>query len=306
MPARPVTDEQMAKLRPYLCGQASPSGEVDSFCPLHPDRKRSAQINIKKGLFYCNAGCRGLTVDQLIEAEGYWLPPERGSAPEFTEGVSTNGNGHPPEALSIVEVRRWHEALMRDEDDAGSLLHRLRGIERSTAIRFQLGWDGKRRVFTIPVRSARGKLWNVRRYNPAAPADRRKIWGLRGRNDPRLFPAQVLRAAGAIVVCEGEWDALMTVQNGFIAITRTGAAHVWKSKWCKHFEGRDVYLCHDCDTMGDLANKRVAEALESSASSVRVIHLPYPYTPKHGRDLTDYWLDNHKPHEFKQLMAEAT
>lgn len=304
--AQPVTAEQLEKLRPYLCGQASPAGEVDTYCPLHQDGKRSAQVNLKKGLFYCNAGCGGLTVRQLVEAEGYWLPPHRNGAEPFREGVSQTKD-EDPEQISLLKIRRWHKALMADEDDAGSLLQRVRGIDRPTMERFELGWDGLRRVFTIPIRSARGKVWNVRRYDPKVPADsdRRKIWGLRGHNDPKLFPAIMAKEPGPIVICEGEWDALMTIQNGFAAITRTGAAHVWKAKWSKYFVGRTVYLCHDCDTMGELANKKVAQVLRPVASRVLIVNLPYEYTPKHGMDLTDYWIDGHTPFQFKGLLAEA-
>jgi len=296
----------MGKLRPYFAGEASPSGEYDMYCPMHKDSNRSAQLNPQKGVWYCNAGCGGGTVAQLVEAEGYWIP---------MDGRSLNGyhlkenNGHrPPESLpTITELRRWHEALMADEDDSGTQIHRLRGLERSTAIRYGLGWDGKRRVYTIPVRSARGSLWNVRRYTPHAPEGRRKIWGIRGHNAPRLFPAAALIPYDLpIIICGGEWDALITLQNGFICVTRTAAEHVWKPEWNDYFSNRDVYLCHDMDEMGRIANGRVKKELEPVANFVKVIQLPYPFQAKHGNDLNDFWLDGGTPARFQEMMRYAT
>src|SRR5689334_7711220 len=84
--AAPATQEQLEKLRPYFAtGEASPTGEVDIYCPMHEDGNRSAQLNPEKGVWYCMAGCGGGTVDQLIEAEGYWVP---------MDGRKLNGNGN--------------------------------------------------------------------------------------------------------------------------------------------------------------------------------------------------------------------
>jgi hypothetical protein len=304
--AAPATEEQLERLRPYFAGEASPAtGEIDMYCPMHADNNRSAQLNPRKGVWYCMAGCGGGTVAQLVESEGYWEP---------MEGRQLNGNHangsvrKAPQPLpTTLDIRRWHEALMDDEDDSGSQLHRRRGIKRSIAIRFKLGWDGKRRVYTIPVFSARGRLWNVRRYNPDVPEGRRKIWGIRGHNAPRLFPALALVPYDEpIIVCGGEWDALITIQNGFRCVTRTAAEHVWKSEWNEYFANRVVYGCHDCDDMGDIANGKLRKEIEPIAAEYRTIQLPYPHTVKHGMDLTDFWIDGGKPNQFRKLLSEAT
>lgn len=306
--AKPATASQLERLRPYFAGEASPAGEVDTYCPLHPDENRSAQVNVRKGVWFCNAGCGGGTIAQLIENENYWVPINGRRGPNIKNGVvDMPQNGKSAESASMNEIRRWNEALMSDEDGSGEALQRSKGISRAIAIRFELGWDGKRRVYTIPVRSLRGKIWNVRRYSLLNQhSDRRKIWGLRGRNFPRLFPTSSLVPWDEpIIICEGEWDALLTIQNGFRAITRTGAAHVWKREWNQYFANRDIFICHDRDHTGRLGDKKVRKALEPIASSVRQIILPYPYQLKHGFDISDFWQDNHKPVEFEELMEEA-
>lgn len=304
--AAPATVEQLERLRPYFVGEASPTGEVDIYCPMHDDGNRSAQLNPEKGVWCCHACSAAGTIDQLVESEGYWVPMAGRTLNGYTP---SNGNGYrPPEPLPAVkDLRRWHEALMADEDEAGTRIHRLRGLLKTTAIRFGIGWDGQRRVYTIPVRSPKGALWNVRRYTPDAPEGRRKIWGVRGSNAPRLFPAVALIPWDKpIIVCGGEWDALTTLQEGFRAITRTAAEHVWNSEWNDYFANRDVYLCHDMDEMGSLANTKVRKELEPHANFVKAIELPYPQAMKHGNDLNDFWLDGGTPASFEELMRYAS
>lgn len=304
--AAPATSEQLEKLRPYFAGEASPTGEVDAYCPMHADNNRSAQINVQRGVWKCHACGAGGRIDQLVECEGYWIPLDGRVLNGNGAARRPHSNGKPEPMPTIKDLRRWHESLMSDEDGAGTRIHRLRGLTRPTAVKFMLGWDGKRRVYTIPVRSTRGKLWNVRRWTPDSKNGGKKIWGIKGHNDPRLFPAAALIPWDVpIIICGGEWDALTTIQEGFCAITRTGAEHVWNKAWNEYFANREVYLCHDMDETGRIANGKIRKELEPIATSVRTIQLPYPYRMKHGNDLNDFWLDGGTPYKFQQLMKAA-
>jgi hypothetical protein len=42
---------------------------------------------------------------------------------------------------------------------------------------------------------------------------------------------------GAIIVCEGELDAIICNQYNFRAVTRTNSARSWKAEWNKLFKG---------------------------------------------------------------------
>lgn len=300
----PVIAKQMEGLRPYIAGGASPTGEVDMYCPMHEDRTRSATINFEKGLWYCCAGCGGGTIAQLLKDSGYWVPM-----------ADRNLNGAPrsspatrkPEPLpKLKDLRRWNEALLSDQDRAGSRLARVRGLNRSIMIRYGLGWDRSRKRYIIPVRSAKGKLWNIRRYTLDPGPDERKINGLRGHNNPRIYPAMALVPWDEpIIICGGELDALITIQNGFRCVTRTAAEHVWHSEWNEYFRNRAVYLCHDHDATGQLANERVRAALLEVGTEARTVTLPYPWFEKHGMDLTDFWMDGGTPYKFDKLLEEA-
>jgi hypothetical protein len=197
----------------------------------------------------------------------------------------------------------WHSALM---SNPGSLqwLKERRGLHIETLQNYQIGLkDG--RLYTLPVRSPDGDIWNVRYYNPNPPGERRKIWGERGYNSPpRLYPIGIFDDDPAeVIIGEGEWDVLLAIQSGFCAITRTSAADVWDMGWGDLFAGRIVYLAHDCDTKGQKANRQIGRALDKIAD-VRVLELPYEITEKHGKDLTDFLLD-HEPQALRDLMDHA-
>jgi hypothetical protein len=108
-----------------------------------------------------------------------------------------------------------------------------------------------------------------------------------------LYPYSSLVIAregdGDIIVDEGEWDTLLNIQNGFLAITRTGAADVWLPSWSSEFEGLNVYVGHDCDDKGLIADRKVAKSVFPFAKMVRKLKLPFQHREKHGEDWTDFW-----------------
>jgi hypothetical protein len=298
-----VTKEQLGKLRPFL-GGAKPdpdTGEVDMFCPLHNDGKRSCSLNVERGVWFCHAGCGGGRVQQLIDAEDTWISPEGRVSNGSPSGRS---NGTVEETITMGHVEGWHRALL-DNKQLRDDLFDARGIDITTIEKHKLGYDLSRKAYTIPVFGKGQKIYNVRRYDIAPSGGRRKIWSVKGMGAPRLYTeadARALRPGDSVIICEGEWDKLLTEQNGFKAITRTGAAKVWKENWSRYFRGCVVYLCHDCDVTGMEGNRIVYEALREIADEIRFLRLPYPIVEKHGKDLTDFWLDN-EDHGSAELMA---
>lgn len=275
------------------------------YCPLHPDTTRSASLNVNKGMFYCQACGEGGSVEQLTDLQDSFVPAEG----------RVNGNARPRRAtvtasdeVSKARVKGWHAALLSDHPARLGSLIEARGVNEETIRDFEIGWDADRRVYTIPIYSNKGELWNVRRYDLKPKGDRRKMWSVKGMGTPRLYPVkQILSKPDYIIVCEGEWDCLLTIQHEFNAITRTGAADVWEDRWNQLFKGMTVYLAHDCDEKGQLANRKIGEQLVDIADEVRVLRLPYPVVDKNGKDLTDFWQD-HKDHPeagMRALMEDA-
>lgn len=301
---RAVTEEHLKLLRPYLLGEvARENGEWDMFCPLHEDVNRSAQLNVEDGVWYCHKCEVGGSVSSLVRKQSEWLAP---TAAALNGSASTRRPaGQPKETITAAKVAGWSAALLANEPVLEDLLA-ARGLWTPTVKQYEIGWDGARNAYTIPVKDSSGDYVNIRRYQPRPPTGRRKMWGVSGMNAPRLYPVTALATEGPIIVCEGELDALVTNQYGFPAVTRTASAGTWKSSWNKPFKGRLVYLCHDMDHAGQEANRKVGLALSAYADEVRVIRLPYPLAEKGGKDLTDYWLDHDgDPDEFRRLLEEA-
>lgn len=308
----PVTDPHLAVLTPYI-GDAKPDhrGEIQMYCPLHHDTNRSASLNLEKGCFFCHAGCGGGSIRALVDAQEVFVPiGGRDGAKALTvDRLKTKV----AEAIFmgqdrlVQDVVRWHQRLLKDKG-AMQYLYELRGIEEWTVRKALLGFDGSH--YKIPVFSPDRTVWNIRTYDPEPSRGRRKIWSLRGFGRARLYPAGILERAeqgDAIVFCEGEWDALLALQAGALAITRTdGAGKPWRPEWNIGFAGLRVFVCHDADSVGQEANRVVTAALAGVAAEVRECTLPYGIAQKHGRDLTDFLMDAEEPGQaLTELMHNA-
>jgi hypothetical protein len=302
-----VTTQQLEQLKPYLEGaKADDRGEMEMFCPVHPDTRRSASINLEMGVWYCHAGCGGGSIRQLCDASDAWVAVDG-------RAVLSAANGHQaddPEAEDrseyvLKEAKEAHERLM-EESGQRRRLFRLRGINRTTIEQHRIGFDG--RYFKIPVFSPERRLWNVRTYDPSPRFGRRKIWGVRGMNRGRLYPAGVLDAAedgDSVLFCEGEWDALLALQSGHLAVTTTsGAGKPWQPVWDVAFAGLKVFLAHDADELGQRGNEIVADAL-SGIAEVFVCTLPYPIERDHGKDITDYLIEEDDPQVAIDRLLES-
>jgi hypothetical protein len=288
-------------LEPYLIGEGPrEDGEQDMYCPLHEDSNRSAQLNVELGIWNCFAGCGGGKVSELIRQKSEWVPP-----PEAARNGHGKKSRQPREVITEGKVRGWVAALHDDENALNDLMGE-RGLTPETIDKFEIGWDKSVNAYTIPIRSEDGEFWNVRRYQLNPLPGRRKIWSVEGMGSPRLYPMSVFdNDPDEIIICEGELDAILTIQNGHPAITRTASAITWKAEWSGMFKGRIVYLAHDADAAGQEANKKVARALQHIAKDVKVVELPYPVTEKHGKDLTDFWHE-HPASDFGPLLEAAT
>lgn len=277
-------------------------------CPFHHDVNRSASLNVENAQWYCNTCDIGGVVEDLIqrldkgdETVAYFTDLKPGDIKSRRN--SSNGNGKIPQ-ITEAQVRGFHSALLSLPAQLEDLQTR-RGLSLETITRFQIGYDGDSAAYTIPVRDRAGDVVNIRFYQLDPADDRRKIWSVLGHGDSVLYPIAILDDTSEVIVCEGEWDALLTIQHGFAAVTRTGAAKVWKDSWNPLFEDKRVYVCHDMDEAGQLGNLKVQAALKDLASEVKIIKLPYKITAKHGKDLTDFWMAGFEPGDFKEILNDS-
>jgi hypothetical protein len=307
-----LQDRAQELLAPYIAGDTvRDNGDVDAHCPLpsHPggvDGRRSAVFNFDEGVYYCNAEGIGGTLEDLLDIQADWTEPPRDNVRRVVRSKSAPAAAK--DLPSEDDVKRWRAVLAGDpvlSDD----LKNARGLWTKTLDLYEIGWDPKERAYTIPVRDVSGLLVNVRWYQIRPTAHRRKIWGVPGHNQPQLFPLRVMEKArrdGYVIISEGEWDAVICNQYNFRTLTKTNGAKVWRIEWNKLFEGLKVYVACDMDRDGQLASRKIARSLSQSGVEVYIVRLPYPVTEKHGKDLTDWWLEHDADkHGFQRLLDEA-
>lgn len=293
-----VTKIKLKKVEVLLEGTGpSDDGWWAMYCPYHGDSRRSAGLCVDDGRFVCHGCNERKTLDEVIADMDEWVIK--------VPGIKVNGSGkEPTQEINEAMIDGWHSALLSNNKRLNALVEK-RGLTVQTIQKYELGWDSTQVAYTIPIRSLEGEILNIRFYQLDVPEDRRKIWSVPGMGTPVLWPTDQLDYV-SLVVCEGEMDAMLTIQNGIPAITRTGAADVWDARWSKQFDGKIVYICHDADTKGQRANKKVARALKAHALRTIVLELPFRVTPNHGKDLTDYWLGGRSRQDFITMASEAS
>lgn len=294
--------KSIEQLSPFLEGDGPlENGEWAMFCPYHDDNRRSASINIDTEYWYCQPCRRGGEARHLLADRENWRDPSSLNG-HTHKGGSVSRRAVASEEITEAKVDGWASALMSNKK-ALSELKEKRGLTTATIKKYQLGWDGK--VYTIPVRDFSGQLVNVRRYDMNPGDERRKIWSVAGHGTPVLWPMDQLDAE-TILICEGEFDALVAIQNGIPAITRTGAADVWKPEWGQLFRGKRVFVCHDMDAKGQEANLKVVAGLRGKTRSTTVVALPYDISEKHGKDITDFFVvDGRSKADFVALTRQG-
>jgi MCM P-loop domain len=297
-----VSPRQRAALRPYfVADRPKPNGEIDLLCPLHDEKKRSASLNMLTGEFFCFSSCGGMGIDKLMELRKQWVSAEGRNGSGSHRRV--NGTHVAPEVITEGKISGWQSALMSSDAELDELMDR-RGLNEETLTRFQIGWDVDRKVYTIPIRGFDNEIWNVRRYTFNPKGDT-KIWSVAGMRVTELYPVSILAEdPDEIIIGAGEWDVLLAIQNGYPAITRTAGEKTWKPEWNKHFKDRKVWLAHDADFTGRAANRLVHRNVSKVAAETRVIRWPWPITEKHGKDMTDFFLE-YPREDFEQLKLIA-
>jgi len=279
--------EDLAEQRPVS------DGWVTSLCPFHEDQTPSFAFNKETGQWCCFAGCgKGSPFDYLMHASGKSF---KDALLELGDRVGVprpfkDKSAKPPIRESLVN--QWVKNLWAN-DEVCRWLREKRGLSDTILKKYEIGWDPKRQRNTIPIRDDRGNVVNVRLYN--AKKDPKIINYTEGRykygSPARLYGLdELVQYKGKqIIICEGEWDRLVLQQEGFMAVTGTHGAGVFRPEWITRFKDKDVVVLYDCDHEGQVAVKNVVlRALKTSgAGSIKNVVLPLK-GEKSDKDVTDY------------------
>lgn len=309
--SEPPNSLHLDALRPYLASTGpDEAGEWKARCPLHDDHRPSASFNFKKGVWNCQ-GCEGSgkisNLTYLLKLEAECHDVREGDDRAYRLKLEAECNQRVDDLPTDADLEAWHAALI-DSPSKMPYLTQERGLSAISVQNSELGWvqrwKQQRECFAIPIRNAAGELVAVRFHRPGGDP---KYWGIKGRNQARLYPLSALAAHHKeVVLTEGVFDALCVKDRGFNAVCHTGSVSTWNSEWNRLFANKVVYICFDRDKAGVAGAEKVAKQLANFAKEVRVVELPYPVTEKGGKDLTDFLAKEGKAnHELDALLEAA-
>lgn len=253
----------------------------EALCPAHEDANPSLTVSwsAKAGdaggvVLRCHRGCE--TADVIAAAGLEWkdlFPPK----PE------TNAPPAPAPAKKKREKGKI-VATYDYEDEQGELLYQV--------VRFDPKDFRQRRP------NGKGKwTWSL--------GDVRRV--------PFRLPQllQAIRDRRIVFVVEGEKDALLLEQEGFVATCNAGGADKgsntkWRPELNDHFAGARVVILPDNDEPGWAHAQHVAQQLQGVAAEVQIVELPLgPRLPKHGKDVADWFSGGNTAADLKRLVRTS-
>lgn len=315
--------KQLDVLAPYLTGGVNGADEQRMRCPIHDDGKEknpSASVNHDKGVWNCMACHAGGSVGSLVRRlSGGSGRPQEPTSDEvgkaaydpfvgLTDADVVNLAGWRKakdqpyvETLTEAYVLKCQSHLMGDEELQEYLIAG-RGLTLDTLRVHEVGYDEGRERWVLPVRDSDGALVNMRRYDPSPPEGTPKMKNAAGHGSPpRLYPHGNLNG-DTVLVCEGEWDALLSTQHGYPAVTGTHGVMTWLPEWSKQLAGKHVTICFDNDKEGRVGAKQAARSLVLHAASVRIMEVPVE--DEHG-DISDFWLHGGTEEDWLEFYDTA-
>lgn len=161
----------------------------------------------------------------------------------------------------------------------------------------KLGWNGTHIV--IPIFDKNKKfLFNKYRRDPLATEGAKYMYDAGATS--ALYQTHLLPFSKEVIICEGEFDALVLRANGFTAVTSTGGASTFDEEWVNYFLDKKVFICFDRDEAG----YKGAFNVQAMIPWASIVWLPEE-VGDHG-DITDYFTRLRKSgNDFIKLIATA-
>lgn len=172
-----------------------------------------------------------------------------------------------------------------------------RGLTDAVLERNKITWDGEKIV--IPIFNADG-LWIFNKYrrDPATGVGPKYTYDKGATSS--LYGAEKLQLFDRVIVCEGEFDALILEAQGLTGVCSTGGAGTFKQDWFELMTGKELFMCFDNDDAG----RKGMEKLARMHPDIKMIPLPREIG-EHG-DITDFFVRLGKTRkDFEVLMRVA-
>lgn len=178
---------------------------------------------------------------------------------------------------------KYHAALLENDGAIDRLFKR--GINEETIRSNLIGHNGF--AFVIPVfDDEHSSILTLRfRRDDGVLKEGTKYWGMRNRNKVLLFNAHLLHSERSVILCEGEFDALLATQSGFPTVTFTNGKQAYTDKYDDLFSLLDtLYLCFDMDEASCTRARALAPTMHELVPDVRLVSWPL----RKGKDISEF------------------
>lgn len=173
------------------------------------------------------------------------------------------------------------------------------GITDKIIDEMELGYDDCRII--IPVRSRTNQIVNLRKYLPPhrriEGSNNAKCISVRGLGARRFYPYKAFYTEGPIYIVEGEKDCLVARSQGLNAVTSTGGSSIPTDELAL-FNGRDVVLMLDTDSVGEKTTKLYTQMLSPNVASIKIVKLP-------AKDFTEY-MESFSVEDLEEYTKEVS
>lgn len=250
----------------FLTFESRTGDQLYAKCPFHAEKTPSFTVNVKTGEWYCHGCGKGGTEKEFIQ---YYFDVTPDVAKFAYSQWQKKGELPFPKQ---EDIDRWHAQLLAQTKEV-EILHSF-GFTDEVIEELHLGYDDLR--ITIPIKGRTGYWVNVRRYLPPhrriAGTKNSKCVNIRNLGSRRYYPYEAFDQQ-TIFIVEGEKDCIAARSQGYNAVTSTGGSAIPTDELIL-FQGKDVILMLDQDSVGERNVKNYSIMLRNIARSISVLNLP--------------------------------
>ena len=245
-------------------------GQYSGLCPAHNDRSPSLSLTLTEDriLIKCHSGC---SINEICSGFGI----KKSDLFRRCE-TDTKTNSNARKKNNNVQLNAEEKIVFY------SSKHKKRVTEISRYTYQKV--DGSDAFFVIRT--------EPKDFRPMTPDGKLSLEGVE--RVPYRLPEllQGIEDSKPIVLLEGEKDADRVAEMGFVATTFVGGTGKWRDEYLEYFRGADIVLVPDNDHPGIKGMQDIAEHLQGTTKSMKVLELPGlgERTDKQGKDFSD-WAD---------------
>jgi DNA primase len=145
-----------------------------------------------------------------------------------------------------------------------------RGIDKDTAMEWELGYDSKTDRVTFPIRDYRGNLVGISGRSVSDEEPKYYHFGHFERNKVLYGEYKACKMRGALIVVEGFFDVISLMMKGYRAVGTLGTPSDMQIEKIKMIADEQVIIWFDSDIAGVKSSWRLRNALGDS-KIVRVV-----------------------------------